>query len=158
MTLKHLLGLIVLLIVCFAAAGIGGAVTTPKIPTWYTTLAKPSWNPPNWIFGPVWSTLYFCMAVAAWLVWRRDGFGQARMPLALFAVQLGLNVLWSCIFFSLERPGLAFAEVLILWAAIAATMMTFWNRSRLAGILFVPYLAWVSFASALNFVIWRLNG
>ena len=117
MTPKHpWIGLIVFLIVCFAAAGIGGAVTTPKIGTWYATLAKPSWNPPNWIFGPVWSALYFCMAVAAWLVWRQDGFNGAKLPLTLFAVQLALNVLWSCIFFGLEKPGLAFVEVLLLSA------------------------------------------
>ena len=117
------LGLVVFLVVCFAAAGIGGAVTTPKIATWYATLAKPSWNPPNWIFGPVWSALYFCMAVAAWLVWRQGGFSGAKLPLTLFAVQLVLNVLWSCIFFGLENPGLAFVEVLLLWLAIAATMV-----------------------------------
>jgi tryptophan-rich sensory protein len=159
MTPKHpWLGLVIFLVLCFAAAGIGGAVTTPKIGTWYATLVTPSWNPPNWIFGPVWSALYFCMAVAAWLVWRQGGFQQARVPLALFAAQLALNVLWSCIFFGLEMPGLAFVEVLLLWAAIAATMVTFWFRSTVAGILFVPYLAWVSFASVLNFTIWRLNG
>ena len=152
------LGLVLFLVVCFAAAGIGGAVTTPKIGTWYAALVKPSWNPPNWIFGLVWSALYFCMAVAAWLVWRQGVVGQARVPLALFAVQLALNVLWSCIFFGLEMPGPAFAEVLLLWAAIAATMVTFWFRSTVAGILFVPYLVWVSFASVLNFTIWRLNG
>ena len=152
------LGLVVILVVCFAAAGIGGAVTTPKIATWYATLAKPSWNPPNWIFGPVWSALYFCMAVAAWLVWRQNGFDGAKLPLTLFGVQLALNVLWSCIFFGLEMPGLAFVEVLLLWTAIAATMVTFWQRSMIAGILFVPYLAWVSFADVLNFTIWRLNG
>ena len=151
------LGLIVFLVVCFAAAGIGGAVTTPKIGTWYATLVKPSWNPPNWIFGPVWSALYFCMAVAAWLVWRQDGFAGAKLPLALFGVQLALNVLWSCIFFGLEMPGFAFIEVLLLWLAIAATMVTFWQCSMVAGILFVPYLAWVSFASVSNFTIWRLN-
>ena len=159
MTPKHpWLGLVLFLVVCFAAAGIGGAVTTPKIATWYATLAKPSWNPPNWIFGPVWSALYCCMAVAAWLVWRQGGALQARVPLTLFGVQLILNVLWSCIFFGLEMPGLAVAEVLLLWAAIAATMVTFWQRSALAGALFVPYLAWVSFASLLNLTIWRLNG
>jgi translocator protein len=152
------LGLIVFLAICFTAAGIGGAVTTPKIATWYAALAKPDWNPPNWIFGPVWSALYFCMAVAAWLVWRQAGLQQARVPLTLFAVQLSLNVLWSFIFFGLEKPGLAFVEVLMLWAAIAATMVAFWFRSTVAGILFVPYLAWVSFASALNCTIWRLNG
>jgi tryptophan-rich sensory protein len=151
------LGLAIFIVVCFAAAGIGGAVTTPKIATWYATLTKPSWNPPNWIFGPVWSALYFCMAVAAWLVWRQGGFSGAKVPLTLFAVQLTLNVLWSCIFFGLEKPGLAFVEVLLLWTAIAATMIVFWQRSMIAGILFVPYLAWVSFASFLNFTIWRLN-
>jgi translocator protein len=152
------LGLLAFLFVCFAAAGVGGAVTTPKIGTWYATLAKPSWNPPNWIFGPVWSALYCCMAIAAWLVWWQDGFSGATLPLALFAVQLVLNVLWSCIFFGLEKPGLAYGEVLVLAAAIAATMIAFWQRSNIAGILFVPYLAWVSFASFLNFTIWRLNG
>lgn len=157
MTPKHLLVLLLFLAICFTAAGIGGAVTTPKIATWYATLAKPSWNPPNWVFGPVWSALYLGMAVAAWLVWRQGGFAAARVPLILFGVQLALNVLWSCIFFGLEMPGRAFAEVLVLWAAIAATMVMFWRRSTVAGILFVPYLAWVSFASVLNFVIWRLN-
>jgi benzodiazapine receptor len=151
------IGLVVVLAVCFAAAGIGGAVTTPKIGNWYATLAKPTWNPPDWIFGPVWSALYFCMAVAAWLVWRQNGFTAAKVPLILFGVQLALNVLWSCLFFGLQSPGLAFLEVLLLWAAIAATTVTFWERSMIAGILFVPYLAWVTFASVLNFTIWRLN-
>jgi len=159
MTPRHpWLGLLLFLVLCFAAAGIGGAVTTPKIGTWYATLAKPSWNPPNWIFAPVWSALYFCMAVAAWLVWRQGGFPSAKVPLTLFAVQLALNVLWSCIFFGLEKSGLAFGEVLLLWTAIAATMVLFWQRSMIAGLLFVPYVAWVSFASFLNFTIWRLNG
>ena len=151
------LGLVIFLVLCFAAAGIGAAVTMPKIPGWYAILAKPSWNPPNWIFGPVWSALYLSMAVAAWLVWRQGGLADATMPLALFGVQLVLNVLWSCLFFGLQNPGLAFVEVLILWVAIAATMVAFWFRSSVAGLLFVPYLAWVSFASVLNFVIWRLN-
>ena len=154
---RQVLGLVVLSSVCFAAAGIGGAVTSPQIGNWYATLAKPSWNPPNWVFGPVWSVLYFCMAVAAWLVWRQKGLAGARGPLALFGVQLALNTLWSCLFFGLHSPGLAFAEILLLWAAIAATTVTFWRRSVPAGLLFVPYLAWVTFASVLNFTIWRLN-
>jgi tryptophan-rich sensory protein len=152
------LGLVVFLVLCFAAAGIGGAVTTPKIATWYAALTKPSWTPPNWIFGPVWSALYFCMAIAAWLVWRQGGVSNATLPLTLFGFQLVLNVYWSCIFFGQENPCLAFVEVLLLWLAIAATMIEFWQRSRIAGILFVPYLVWVSFASVLNFTIWRLNG
>ena len=151
------IGLIVLLVVCFAAAGIGGAVTTPKIATWYAALAKPNWNPPNWIFGPVWSVLYLCMAIAAWLVWRQGGLAGAATPLALFAVQLVLNLAWSWLFFGFENPGLAFVDILLLWAAIAATMAAFWFRSTVAGLLFVPYLAWVSFAAVLNFVVWRLN-
>jgi benzodiazapine receptor len=154
---RQAVGLVVLIAICFAASGVGGAVTYPRIENWYATLAKPTWNPPNWVFGPVWSALYFCMAVAAWLVWRQGGFSGATLPLALFGVQLGLNVLWSCLFFGLQNPGLAFVEVLLLWAAIAATMVTFWQRSVVAGILFVPYLAWVTFASVLNFTIWRLN-
>ncbi len=158
-TPKHSwIGLIVLLVICFAAAGVGGAVTTPKIPGWYAALAKPSWNPPNWIFGPVWSALYLAMAVAAWLVWRQGGLFDAATPLALFGIQLFLNVLWSCLFFGLQNAGAAMIDILLLWAAIAATMVTFWRRSTVAGILYVPYLAWVTFAVALNFAIWRLNG
>jgi len=151
------LGLIVLLIVCFAAAGIGGAVTTPKIDNWYATLTKPSWNPPNWIFGPVWSGLYLSMAVAAWLVWRQRGLSGAVGPLTLFGLQLVLNAAWSGLFFGLQNPGAAFVDVVALWAAIAATMVAFWLRSTVAGLLFVPYLAWVSFAAVLNLAIWRLN-
>ena len=151
------IGLIVLLVLCFTAAGIGSAVTTPQIDGWYANLAKPSWNPPNWIFAPVWTMLYLAMAVAAWLVWKQDGIAGAKLPLALFGVQLALNTLWSCLFFGLENPGFAFAEVLLLWVAIAVTMVTFWFRSKVAGLLFVPYLAWVTFAAFLNFTIWRLN-
>ena len=152
------LGLIVLVVICFAAAGIGGAVTTPKIDHWYAILVKPSWNPPNWVFGPVWSIVYLSMAIAAWLVWRERGVAGAVAPLTLFGVQLVLNVLWPYLFFGLESPGIALVEVLLLWLAIAATMVAFWRRSKLAWLLFVPYLAWVSFASILNVTIWRLNG
>lgn len=155
---NHLwLGLIFFIALCFVAAGIGGAVTTPNIEGWYATLAKPSWNPPNWIFGPVWTALYLMMALAAWLVWRQGGWNATRVPLILFGIQLALNTLWSCLFFGLKNPGLAFAEVLLLWLAIALTMIAFWNRSKIAGLLFGPYLAWVTFAAVLNFTIWRLN-
>ena len=151
------LGLIVLPVVCFAAAGIGGAAVTPKIDNWYATLVKPSWNPPDRVFGPVWSVLYLCMAIAAWLVWRQGGPGGAVGALTLFGVQLVLNLAWPWLFFGLRNPGLAFVDVLLLWAAVAATMAASWSRSTLAGILFAPYLAWVSFAAALNFVVWRMN-
>ena len=139
---------------CLGVAGIGGLATAPNIPTWYAGLVKPAWTPPGWIFGPVWSFLYLSMAVAAWLVWRR---GNALVPLTLFAIQLAFNAAWSWLFFGLHSPGAAFIDVVFLWAAIAATMLVFWFRSTIAGLLFMPYLAWVSFATVLNFTIWRLN-
>jgi tryptophan-rich sensory protein len=155
--LPQCLGLAVIVIICFGAAGLGGLVTAPNIPNWYADLAKPTWNPPDWIFGPVWSCLYLMMAVSAWLVWRQGGFVEAKLPLVLFAVQLGLNSLWSILFFGLHSPGLAVIEIILLWIAILATLVTFWKRSTWAGGLLVPYLAWVSFAAVLNVAIWRMN-
>ena len=137
------------------AHGIGGAITETSI--WYQTLAKPSWMPPDWLFGPVWTALYVLMAVAAWVVWRRGGATAARLPLGLFGLQLALNVGWSAIFFGLRLPGVAFAEILLLWLAIAATAVAFWRRSKLAAWLLAPYLAWTTFAAVLNASIWSLN-
>ena len=151
------IGLVASIVICFAAAGWGNLVTTPKIPNWYAALAKPNWTPPGWIFGPVWTLLYLMMAVAAWLVWQQKGFAGAKLPLALFAIQLALNSLWSVLFFGLQRPGLAAIEIVLLWAAILATVIAFWLRSRWAGGLLVPYLAWVTFAAVLNLAIWRMN-
>jgi tryptophan-rich sensory protein len=141
---------------CFLAAGLGSLLTMVSLESWYTGLAKPSWNPPPWVFGPVWTALYAMMAVAGWLVWRRHKTAR-RLALRWFAVQLALNVGWSAVFFGLQMPGLAFVEILALCFAIAATLTTFWQVSRPAGILLVPYLLWVSFAVALNLAIWRLN-
>ena len=141
---------------CFLAAGLGSLFTMGSLGSWYAGLAKPSWNPPNWIFGPVWTALYAMMAVAGWLVWRRGG-SQSRIALRWFAIQLALNVGWSAVFFGLQLPGLAFLEIQVLWVAIAATLVTSWKVSRAAGILLAPYLLWVSFATILNFAIWRLN-
>jgi translocator protein len=155
--LQQTIGLAVSMAVCFGAAGIGSILTTPSIGGWYATLAKPAWSPPNWVFGPVWSLLYIAMAVAAWLVWRRVGFPRAASALNLFAIQLVLNVCWSAIFFGLHRPGLAFAEILLLWLAILTTMVAFRSLSRAAAWLLAPYLLWVAFAAMLNFSIWRLN-
>jgi len=150
-------GLVVSLVVCLGVGGLGAAATTPEIAGWYQTLAKPSWNPPDWIFGPVWTTLYVLMAIAAWLVWKPRGFADAARPLTLFAAQLTLNCAWSFIFFGLHAPGWAFVEIVVMWLAIVATMVEFFRKSSLAGWLLAPYLAWVSFASILNFTIWRLT-
>ena len=141
---------------CLLAAGLGSLFTMVSLGSWYATLVKPSWNPPSWLFGPVWTVLYALMGVTGWLVWRRGG-PAIRPALQWFAVQLVLNVGWSAVFFGLQMPGLAFAEILVLWAAIAATLRSSWQVSRPAGILLVPYLLWVSFAVMLNFAIWRLN-
>jgi len=143
---------------CFGVAAAGSLATMPNIPNWYAGLTKPAWNPPNWIFGPVWSALYFSMAVAGWLVWRQDGLRRAAVPMLLFGIQLALNGAWSWLFFGLHDPAAAFVDIVLLWAAIGATMIVFWRRSIVAGLLFVPYLGWVSFAAVLNYAIWRLNG
>lgn len=152
---RQAIALAAFLAVSFAAAGIGSLATAPNIANWYAGLAKPSWNPPNWIFGPVWTLLYISMAVAAWLVWRQGGVWQ--WALALFGVQLALNAAWSWIFFGFHLPGAAFIEIVALFIALAATTVAFWPKSMAAGILMVPYLAWVAFATVLNFTIWRLN-
>jgi translocator protein len=151
------IGLVVFIVVCLGAGGLGAIATTPEIEGWYKTIAKPSWNPPDFVFGPVWTTLFIMMAIAAWLVWKPAGFKEAGLPLSLFGAQLALNVGWSWIFFGLHEPGWAVAEIVILWLAIVATTVAFFQCSKIAGWLMVPYLAWVSFASVLNFAIWRLN-
>jgi tryptophan-rich sensory protein len=156
--LTQTIGLVVFLAICFAAAGLGGAATYPRIESWYAALAKPAWTPPGWLFGPVWTVLYAAMAVAAWLVWRKSGLGGARVPLSLFGVQLALNVAWSWAFFGFRSPGLAFVDIVLLLAAILATLAAFWRKSPGAGLLLVPYLGWSGFAAALNFAIWRMNG
>ncbi len=152
-----ILGLVGFFIVCFAIAGIGGAVTAGSVDTWYRTLDKPSFTPPDWVFGPAWSILYAAMAVAAWRVWRRTGFTGGRTALTLFAVQLLLNAAWSILFFGGHYTGLALADILLLWLAIVATAFAFWRIDRVAGFLFVPYVLWVGYAAALNLTIWLLN-
>ena len=153
---RDVIALVACLAACFAVAGLGGSWTSLGLGPWYDGLRKPSWQPPAWVFGPVWTALYASMAVAAWLVWRR-GPARARLPLALFGLQLALNLAWSGLFFALRHPGLTFGEILLLWAAILATMLAFGRISRLAAGLLAPYLAWVTFAAALNLAIWRLN-
>ncbi len=130
-------------------AAIVGTLFSPD--GWYATLRKPSWTPPGWLFGPVWTALYTTMATAAWLVWQRVGL--AHVALKLYAAQLVVNILWSPLFFGLKRPDWAFIDVCILWGLVVLTTGAFWRISKLAGVLFVPYLAWVSFAGVLNFTI-----
>jgi translocator protein len=154
---RSALALLAFVAICFAAALVGSAFTEPSIPEWYASLIKPSFTPPSWLFGPVWSVLYLAMAIAGWLVWLRHGKLAVTLPLALFGGQLVLNALWSILFFGLQTPGAALVEILTLWAAIFATLLSFWKISTIAGWLFVPYLAWVSFATILNFEIWRFN-
>ncbi len=151
---KTVPGLIGWLLLCFAAASLGALFMPGE---WYAGLHKPAWNPPGWIFGPVWSALYTMMAVAAWLVWQRGGFAVQRKPLGWFLVQLVLNAVWTPLFFGLHRPGVAFGEIILLWLAIAATLLAFRPVSRAAAWLLAPYLAWVSFAAVLNGTLWRLN-
>jgi translocator protein len=140
------------------AGVLGGLVTRSSVSTWYPTLQKPAWNPPPWVFGPVWTTLYVMMGVAAWLAWRAPESPELRARAQrLFWLQLALNVLWSYLFFGLRSPPLALAEMLLLWAAIFLTLRAFWRLRPLAGALLVPYLAWVSFATLLTASITLLN-
>lgn len=141
-------------LVCFLAPALG---SWSRPGEWYALLNKPAWNPPSWLFGPVWTLLYLCMGLAAWLVWRRGGLREQRTPLLLFFTQLALNALWTPLFFGLHQPGLALVNILFLWVAIIATTASFRRVSFKAAALLLPYLAWVSFASFLNFTLWRLN-
>lgn len=155
-TLRQLLGLAGWLVLSFAAAGAGG-IASANAGTFYTQLDRPGWAPPPWLFAPVWSALYLMMGVAAWLVWKERGFDDARTPLALFIAQLVANALWTWLFFAWQEPGLAFAEILILWLMIIATIVAFWKVRALAGALLVPYLLWVTFASVLTYSLWQRN-
>ena len=154
---QNRLGLLVFLVVCFAVSGLGGLITAQSVGTWYQELAKPAFNPPDWVFAPVWTTLYLLMAVSAWRVWRLAGWRDGRVALTAFYLQLALNLGWSATFFGLRMPGAALVVVLLLLAAIAVTLRLFWRADRTAGLLLAPLLAWVGFATVLNVAIWRLN-
>jgi benzodiazapine receptor len=154
MTVRDAWALAAFLVACFLAALVGGRATVASVGSWYPTLVKPAWGPPSWLFGPVWTLLYAMMAVAAWLVWRHAGWNAA---LLLFGVQLLLNVAWSFCFFAWRSPLAGLVDIVALWFAILATVLCFLRIDRVAGWLMIPYLAWVTFATALNFAIWRLN-
>ena len=153
---KQIVGLVAWLVVTFIAAAIGGAASVQAGPL-YTQLMRPDWAPPPAIFGPVWTVLYVLMGIAAWLVWRVGGFHAAKSALTLFLVQLALNVLWTWLFFGWHSGAMALADIVLLWVLIVATLISFWRIRRLAGALLVPYLLWVSFATALNYSVWQLN-
>ena len=149
--------LIVSIGIAQGAGLIGSFFTVGAVDTWFTTLAKPAWNPPSWVFGPVWITLYTLMGVAAFLIWQRREVQGAKLALVVYGVHLILNALWSVLFFGLRNPGLAFAEILILLVFIVVTTILFWRINTWAGALLLPYLTWVSFATFLNYTIWQLN-
>lgn len=149
---------IIAILICEAAGGIGSIFTRSGLDGWFQTLNKPSFNPPRWVFGPVWTLLYALMGIAASLVWQhRDTDPAARPALRLFGVQLGLNVLWSAAFFAARSPLAGLIEIVFLLAALIATVLKFARVSRTAALLMLPYLAWTSFAAVLTATIWRLN-
>ncbi len=143
--------------ICLAVGGFGAIFTSGPVRDWYPMIHKPSWNPPSWIFGPVWTVLYLMMGTAAWLVWRRRNTADINSALILFTVQLILNAAWSPLFFGLKNPLAGLLDILPLWAAILTTLIFFWRISPAAGGLMVPYWLWVSFATALNFALWKMN-
>lgn len=152
---RHWPMLLFFLALMYGAGALGGLATFPEIGGWYAALAKPAWTPPNGIFTPVWNTIFALTAIATWLVWRRVGSrGEWVVP---FTLQWVLNVGWSFAFFALHSPGAGLAVIAALWLALAASIHACWRVRPLAGALLLPYIAWVSFASALNFAIWRLN-
>ena len=139
---------------CFLAA-MTGAFFRPG--EWYKRLKKPSWRPPNRLFAPVWAILYVMIAISGWLVWQEAGVDGAALPLAVYALQLVLNAAWTPIFFGLHRPDLGFVDIILVWLSIVATIVLFIPIHVGAALLLVPYLSWVTFATALNFAVWRLN-
>ena len=149
--------LIASLIICQLAGVIGSVFTTPAISGWYASLEKPAFNPPNWIFAPVWIFLYLLMGVTLYILWQNLPKKEAKIALVFFAIQLVLNVLWSVVFFGLELPLLAFLEIIILWIFILLTMIKSSRVSKMPVYLLLPYILWVNFAAILNFFLWRLN-
>ena len=154
---REVVGLVGFLAVCLAVSAVGGAITATSVDTWYPLLEKPPFNPPDWVFAPVWVALYILMGIAAWRVWRLRPREGVRTALVVFAVQLALNLAWSFLFFGLQRIDLALIEIEILLGAIVANMILFWRIDRWAGALLVPYLLWVLYAILLNFSLWLLN-
>lgn len=149
---------IISVVICEVIGILGSLFTAPAIPTWYANLEKPSFSPPNWLFAPVWTTLYALMGVSAFLIWR-EGLEkkQVKTALIIFAAQLVLNFFWSFLFFKMQNPFLALIEILVLWFFILLTIFSFLKISKSAVLLLLPYLLWTSFAALLNFYIFKLN-
>ncbi len=154
---REWLGLVIFIALCLSVSALGGAVTAANVGTWYQSLDKPWFTPPNWLFAPVWTLLYFAIAVAGWRVWRACGFASARAAMAAYAIQLTLNCAWSFIFFGGHMIGLALADIVLLLTATCVNTALFWRIDRAAGWLLTPYAAWVAFATILNFALWSLN-
>ena len=157
MSKKHLFPLLISILIVFSAGFISSLFTTPNISTWYAFIIKPSFSPPNWLFAPAWSLLYILMAVAAFLVWNKRNNPKTKSALMFYGIQLILNALWSIIFFGMHNPGLAFLEIIFLWSFILITLIKFYKINKTAGLLFIPYILWVSFASILNLFVWMIN-
>jgi len=145
------------ILLCLAVGFIGAFATAPAIPTWYATLSKPSFNPPNWLFGPVWTVLYIAMAVAAWLIWRSPASPTRTLALQVWTAQLILNAMWTPVFFALHQIAAALVVIVLLDLAILALIRITWRPYRTASLLLLPYLAWTTFATALNAAILKLN-
>lgn len=154
--MQTLIPFTIAILASLAAGGIGSLATTRNIPTWYAGLVRPSWTPPNWVFGPVWTTLYILMGSAAALVWN-SGAGYASLPMLFFAANLIVNTAWSLVFFGMRQKSLGLAVIVLLWLIIIAMMAAFWPYSHLATYLLAPYLLWVTYASTLNLGIVILN-
>ncbi len=158
MSKKTLISLSISLGLPQLAGGIGAIATRRSIPEWYETLEKPSWRPPRWVFGPVWTILYALMGLASWMVWRsRPKRRGVDLALAIYSIHLAANTMWSVIFFGFRRPGAALVEIVLLYRLVVEVTVRFWRIRPLAGMMLLPYLAWIKFAAALNAAIWWKN-
>jgi benzodiazapine receptor len=156
--LRELPSVLIAIGIPLAIGAVGGIATSSSLTDWYPALVKPAWNPPNWVFGPVWTLLYIVMGIAAWRVWRTGTANPGvRRALGLFGIQLLFNLLWSLVFFGLRQPGWALVEIVVAWVLILSTLVAFYRLDRAAGVLLIPYQLWVTFATALNAAIWWLN-
>jgi tryptophan-rich sensory protein len=158
MKTKSIIKLFSAVLICLGAGFVGSFFTTPEIATWYQTINKPIWNPPSWLFGPVWTTLFILMGIALFLIWQKAAHSKsAHRAVVFFLVHLLFNIFWSVAFFNLHSPFYAFIAIIVLWLMIFTLMLWFFRLDKKAGALLIPYLFWVSFAGYLNYTIWQLN-